>query len=602
MIFCAAALFLLLSAATPSGADAVEDRISLLSPWLLPELAGPPLRRLQPANADGTWPSERHAHKFVGLTDGGFLDLTYDAHLRGTVVRLSDYSALLAGASYACGEAGRHQPPQWTLELAVPVSAVLANAAESAHFSQRVQSGALLSFDPQLLSSRPFAQGGPCSAAAAASSPFFEVQTASSRSTPSEVRHSLLLKPVDWHAAFHSLEFDLDFNPNKTEALASRRLEGKPLGDPSRVAAFERRQLGSIDKEIAGVYLNSDASNPLAAKGDLVLFNSAPNALKCTNCYASFTVGVRASLSMCASSKTCTNPFNCDLFPVILEKSLDGACSALDKTPGVDMSLSFQASIYGSAGYNFALSSQGINTMATTGSCSAGESVVDAKGLLNRACLMPRAPVPWIDMPRLQFLVGGVPVVLNVAFQLDMAASALASMPGSFSFGSGASASLILGGGASFPNLATLNRVGPTLTSFQTFTPTYSSSPFTLSGFTSFTGAAEVVIAPTVKITLYGVLPVQSSAQIRLQAAVGSSRVPGGLSASALSAGAPSCSNSQGPYVIGASVGLDASISALTLKDIISNLLGSSAAELAPTQQLWTLQPLYSTIISLVAF
>jgi hypothetical protein len=585
---------LLYVAAAVADLRAGAQTTSLLNTWLpslrTPELLGPPLRRLQPANHDGTWPSEHHSHKFVGLTDGGFLDLTYDAHLRGTVVRFADYGSLLAGASFTCGG---EQPldATWTLELTVPVPAMLANADESAHFAQRMQSGALLSFDPLLLTSPSFAQGSACGARVdLASSPFFEVQTASSQSSPSEVRHSLLLKPVEWHQAFHSLDFEVDFNPNATEALAERRLAGKPLGDLAKVAAFERRQLGSIEKPVVGEYLNSVSNNPLAAIQDLVLFSSAPNALKCTNCFASFTVGVRASLSMCASSK-----------PTVFDattKSLDGVCSALNTETTFDMSLAFQASVYGSAGYNFALSSQGINAQATTGSCPQGTSVVDADGLLKSNCLINPPLVPWTNPTSITLTIGGVPVLIELSFKLDMAASAFASMPGRFSFGSGASASVTLGGGASFPNLATLQRSGPTLTSFKTFTPSYTSVPFSLSGFTSFTGAAELVVAPTVKVTLYGVLPVQSAVQIRLQAAVGSSSVPGGLSASSLSADAPSCTSSQGPYVIGASVGLDANIAALTIRAVASSVLGNTAAALVPATQLWALQPLFGTMIS----
>lgn len=305
------------SAAAPRHASHLFDSPypNLLNTPELAALSSPPSRRLQPRNEAGVWPAVAVEQSFTGITQRGFVDFRLDARVRGTTVLLSDYAELVSGATFACtaagGDGGGSGAAAATLEVRVraPPRAVAPFADAAAHLAEKLAPGAVLIFDVNTLATHPsFAVGTPCAAGVDHEKPFFEVLRAGRRGGGGgggvpRLDVELVLRPAEWVRAFHAISYDLDVNPNTTAALARRRAEGKPLGDPAAVLSFERRQLLSGSAQVAGVYLNSNSAPPYAATSDVTLFSRSPDALKCKNCFATFTMGLRASLSMCAQGQ-----------------------------------------------------------------------------------------------------------------------------------------------------------------------------------------------------------------------------------------------------------------------------------------------------------
>jgi hypothetical protein len=563
-------LLLLLPAALSAGSPPPHASLLYDSPYpnLLntPELAAlssPSSRRLQPRGADGAWPAARVEQSFTGVTRRGFVDVRLDAQLRGATVLLADYAELLSGASFACAAS---DGAALGVRIRASPPAVALHAAAAAHLADKLAAGAVLVFDVPLLATHAsFAAGTPCATGVDHAKPFFEVL----RARPRGGAHhgfdvELALRPAEWTRAFHALNYDVDLNPNVTDALARRRLEGRPLGDPAAVAAFERRQLLSGDAQVAGAFLNANNAPPYAATSDLPLFSAAPTALVCKNCFAVFTMGVRASMSMCAQGSQLGVWAYADADKRDWTATGRFSCPGLSGNP--DVSFSFDAELYGTAAYNYEISSSGITASASTcgASISSSNTVVGANGFVKPECLLQPLTIPDISVPISL-------ISFTLTFKLALAAAVTGSMPGSMRFGSGASVTASLGGGISLANLGAT----PVYSSHSTFTETHSSIPFTLSGFNTFSGAAELVVIPSVTIALYGATgpSVLAAPEVRLQAAIGASSVipgPTGVSTS----GSAACAAGQGPYILAGSAGLTGTLPGKSFFDMLRAIPG----------------------------
>jgi hypothetical protein len=571
------ALLSLVGGCTATATTPVTKRQHHPSTWVsspFPNIVNTPAlsfksRRLASFNADGSLPHEPATLDFTGVTARGFIDVHAESLVLNTTVRLADFSNLLVDTTYSCTASHSHKQGGVTLSFTVCTDST------SSYFARRVRVGHVLVLDiAAAATSVSLAHDSSCGTLLDFNSPFYRIDTARTDDMGS---YSLELSHVSVSAVVSMLDVIYNWNPDIVGEIAARRASGKPLGDEHALSTFEARRAATYDKTLASININP-------TKDSLPVFDSQPTALQCVDCFAKFNVGIHATVTMCASGAN--HYFTTDA------GGLGYAAECANLNPNFasfDLALNFDAYFYGSAAYNFEMSSDGFSGPASTCS-STTTSLYDASGAVTPSCLINFFEYEHSQLSEINLGVGGVTVSFTPSFSLSIGAELSGSMPGTLRFGSGASAAVELGGGISFSNLA--NAANPTLIKHSKFESTYSNVPFVLKGFNTFTGATDLVVVPGLQLALYNILPIAAEPALRYQAVVGSSTTADG---SLSNVAAPSCPSEQGPFTLAASASIAGILQSVSLRSIATGMgVPDILSFIFPDNDLWKRTTLFT--------
>ena len=491
-------------------------------------------RPLLCARADGSYPKERIRHNFTGITArGDFLEYSHDIVVRNTTVALASYAALLDASTAVCAAA----PPPGTapgnaplaVVLAVPAAAAAAQPALAAHLRARLRAGFTLVFDVFALAGQAsYAEGTACAELISAASPYFRIAAvAVAVDAAGATRYSLALAQAALSDMAERFDSVFDWDPDTGRALAARRLKGQSLGDPRRVAAWEHaRSLVTFSKNY-GFNLNYNPAGSGSVIKKTIDVIPGTDWLHCTDCYFQANAGFRVIMHACFAINALLTTKKFDLDALVPTQYRDTphyttACDGLSTADSFDGSFSIEAYVYGSAGYNYLLTSDGIDSVYTT---CATEEMADPISDAETGAPLDKCTVNVledVELDPLSFTVGPVPVTIVFLMGLDVAVRASAVMPGQLQMGSGASVDIRLGGGV---EIVSFKERTARLINHNRFVISSSQVPTKFEGFTSFSGGFEAIVVPRLVIKLWNIIPLIVRPSAQFLGAVGSTNL-----------------------------------------------------------------------------
>ena len=466
--------------------------------------------RLLTRNAQGELPEVHDSHRFVGVTDVGFIDFDTASITPPSTVLSDDYLDLLLGAAFACAPV----PVPHAAESAAPVHRLTvtfpggtpADEEGFAHLVSRIGSATAFVYGVETLLRHPALEAaGDCVAHAGAANPFFSIVDAAADAGG----FVLTLTPTLPARVFNYMAASLVFNPNVTAEVARRRAEGREVG-------LERHLGVSYTKPLASFAVNWDASSQAAATPKLGIVDTT--SLYCNNCYFYLNAALTVNVLVCAIRGPSTAPkfYDNNNGAGVADrastdcKTTSGGLNTPVPSLTFDLGMSVEAYFQGDAGFSFEIKSDGI--AAANGwpsSCTSGDS---------SSCVRQNFPIPAKALETILVSVAGVPVTVDTSITLKGAGWVNAAMSTfRLSFGASAKVSAKLGGKVSFSTLGSTFIPTLTPTVYKDFSAQYSQLPFSLSGFTAAAVATDATIFPIVTLTVWKVVPFEVTPQIQLK-------------------------------------------------------------------------------------
>jgi hypothetical protein len=515
--------------------------------------------RIKPNAGHSHLPHIHDFFNFTGTTDGGFLDMRHNALIRNTTINLDDYLELLtaSGVSMLCspvGAAPKFEPaPAGTMpsynddnkldrnnvQLAITVPAALDAASRLAleHLRERLQKAstadggvAWVSFGMEVMAAQAaFASGSSCAEQVPYAMPYYGVGAVAGLNADT---WTLSLVPAGIMDVFLSMDSDINFDPNVERAHANRRHAGKGLGADVR-SHGRKLTISATASARNGINWNGQTGSAAAASTSTIqlLPSVGTGVLTCENCYAYYDVSFTASFSFCVSyyfGCTYLNPGPpCDVnrdttsFPYSQNYGLQlPDCTSLGtqlalhsyNTPtglNFNFGMSASAKLSGSAGFNLGIKSIGYSSSYTLSKTSVSSLLMNA-------------------LPAMSFGTTLMPLSILPKLGMDVEASMSAKLP-AFHLGASGSASVDMGASMSLPNMwsgdATQNPNGwttntPTLTSYKTFTSSFTGVPLTIDSTGSFGVAINATLYPWYELDLFGIIPIQGAPSFNLGASI----------------------------------------------------------------------------------
>jgi hypothetical protein len=552
---------LLAAAATITMAAAhrhITDPDIAISPLTVPQLdsahaaaraAGHPadeLFRRHKHGKNGVVADMHHAHAFVGATDKGFVDISYEAILKGESVVTDDYGGFFKSASARCtpmlndfsqaapegtkpstDENGIVSRNNVRLELNMSAAHARKHADAVAHLQARLEQGGALAFGVDLLATHHhFAKGAACAIQVPFTAPYFTIATFSNKAVPGGAIHwTVDLVPTGALSLFRMHSANISIVPNAAAELERRAAAGEPLGEDVRTDAG-RRLAVTLDRSLGSFNLNYDETTKKAQTENIDIIPGAPGALTCNNCYAYYSGNIKVSLLACLDYYYSCSSSACDVardttsttgVPMTTLPSgndcaalgtIGAKTTAYGSTPSSNtFNMGFKASgqVTGAAGFSFHLTSKGIAAQTSLAS-----SIMASKTL-----------------PIITVSVSGIPVTVIPTVSLATTGQASGAITGAMEFGASADLTVALGAEVDMPSVwdAAGAFTTPKTTAFKTIDFRYGTIPFTL---TKVTAAADVVlnVVPEVILAVYNAIPIQidPAMGMKVNLAMGSGR------------------------------------------------------------------------------
>jgi len=525
--------------------EAFIDRQNGIHLFSLPELRSPLQRHLATGGAawrnlkessDGEYPTVHDAHEFVGATPHGYVVYNTSSILKSTTVQSDDYSALLSTAELTCTPravpAAHANQGHVTLSISFPAGVSDSEALE--HLAKRLaKPEAVLVFGVDTLLHHPSLGDASSCATLVPKEPFFTVVTLQRLDSTLIMDVSPAMPP----SVFHYLKFDLQHTPDIAQGVARRRAAGLYVGRELAVTYAKTASFGANWNGKTGV----DAA---ATVPKLSLFDAPDDSvLYCQNCYFYLSATLNVNVQVCAIYIAGGYTYNLDAsLPAAVVAdgygyyytttpggkvgALDSAgkgfasataaaamtdCGAAGLAVPVPSSfnLGFGAKVWfeGSAGFNFAVKSDGISKALAFPTACTGSSA---------ACATAQLPgVGPITVPTITVPLGGVALTIDAIVTLNGAGNTNLQMPKfKLQLGAAASVAIKLGGGVSFSGLNG-NWLPSSIakTAYSTFTATFQSLPFIMSDFTAASGGIDVTLAPSIAMQLWKFIPITAQPQ-----------------------------------------------------------------------------------------
>ena len=459
-------------------------------------------------------------------------------------IRLDDYSDIVNHTTFECeplhadNTDGGVVTKPLIVSLTIPALRLSLLREAAQHLVDRIMHRGIngsthptLVFGHDTLATHPdFREGSVCGHEIPVTAPFYRVLEAhvatSKRGDASPLSYvvQLALQPAQLSDIFKFATVDMDWDP-------------RPEGIARRLAArnITRRRLPiTYDRTIAAMNINYDPNTRKAASS----YDFA--SISCDDCYAYYTVGMKASVSFCALVSATSGYYAWDsskYFPGSTtvggswgSRAYDGwkndadtvwtssrplppDCTAIGvAAPSVaDLGFSAEAYVYGEAGMSFHLTARRWQTAGGTDGCTTGD-IAQLPGCPKRTMLSPTT------LPTISLVLGGVPVSIAVTLSMDGAATYSGLIDGSFNGGVKASITGVkLGGKLSMRGLpgstgwSAANR--PRFTLYNEFTPAWSRDgpDFTLTDIRTTIG---VLLAPKIKLLVWGAYPLVSDSYV----------------------------------------------------------------------------------------
>jgi hypothetical protein len=179
-------------------------------------------------------------------------------------------------------------------------------------------------------------------------------------------------------------------------------------------------------------------------------------------------------------------------------------CGALGtkKPTYFQVGLSAEAFFEGQAAFNFAVMSDGITAkppLAFPSTCNTPSF----------NCVPTQIPgLNPVVIPTITVTVAGLPITIDPTITLKAAAVGSLDMPDfRLQFGASASVNVKLGGKVSFKELPSSGLPTIQVVPYNTFTTSFSTLPFILSGFKAAAGSIDATIVPEVQVKIWKILP-----------------------------------------------------------------------------------------------
>ncbi len=525
--------------------------------------AGRGYRRL--VRTADAFPAVHDSHEFIGETSLGFVVYNYSSITKSTTVLTDDYLSLLSSATLACApravpseHAGQGH---MTMSISFPGGVSDAEALEHLTARLKLPDAVLVLGVDTLLGHAGLGEGSSCVVHAAGSPPYFAL-VSPAHSTASGL--ALDLSPASPQSAFEYLKLELAHTPDAAEGAARRRAAGLYAGralpvnpQPFTLSSSGLNWNGQLGASAAAntniLPFNPTVPSALFCQNCYFFLQATLNVQLQVCAITSPSVSADATAAAGkpytfydANLGTLVNLPNAvglvspvsDSFGVLTRLQTD--CAALNtglpqqgSTLLVNAGLSANVWLEGAAGFSFALKSSGISSLASsavvfpdglvnafgvnplllpqcqspapaTGACST--ALPQCSGTSTTACTPALLPGSSLNaLPLISFAAGAAP--MSVAVTMGLAAAAIVSVSGpayNLQMGTSATAAIKLGGGVAFSGVAATppGPLGFSTPSFNTFTPTYTTTPFQLSGFGGV-GFSDITITPTIKLALF---------------------------------------------------------------------------------------------------
>lgn len=175
---------------------------------------------------------------------------------------------------------------------------------------------------------------------------------------------------------------------------------------------------------------------------------------------------------------------------------------------GVNLAFSVDARIEGTAGLSALVRSDGIDYQVS--SCPYSND----RDITKESCI--NTVLPDTPLPSIVVYAGAVPISVTPRVRIDAAGYATAYMPGYLQAGANATASVTLGATVSLAGLGLM----PSFTGLSTFSATWGTVPFVMTGFNQFSGDVVAHFYPQVTLAVLDSVPVYAKPRVEVKVSV----------------------------------------------------------------------------------
>jgi hypothetical protein len=513
-------------------------------------------RRLQPVPVDPdcdastspyamVQPFEYFTGNFTGVRGGSFVSLGYSALVRNTTVLLDDYIDVVAapGVVVECSASaaarvnaeGAVIRSMFEMDVRLSPAAADAHAAGVAHLVARLDAArgesVVVIGTHVALATRAFRRGGSCEHIGI-TTPYFSVVAFRFARAPipggAPAQLTLVLAPADVDRVFAGVDSTFEWDPDPHREVGRRRELGLylPHDIDAQLEAHGRRT-GSAghgrdtaitwEQSFVDFSVNYDkATNSARTK----ILNILPGGLLyCQDCYAYLNVKLVVTFQMCLKVTTLSGRvYHYDTTDTRGraytytgwngQRYAEGGaplpdCRDLGSPPdpnAFDIAFKVDAKLVGTAGFNVLLKSDGLDAAVT--SCPTPRDT----GISKAECVTTL--LNDVALPRVNFLVGGVPVYVLPKIGLQSAGYATAKMPGRLQIGARAALSAQVGGYFHFAGTAMYNPVSSSMGVYRDLSGSWETHPFILEGFNSFSGSVVAHVRPVITLSIFEAVPI----------------------------------------------------------------------------------------------